>query len=104
MSFAAPVPAAPMPRAGRHVRRARRHAGVAAAGVSLVAAAAVAFAGALAGAVALVAAVLVALLGTCRLFAATGADAREERWLRAVLGGLRPYAVDEDGDEGLLVV
>jgi Flp pilus assembly protein TadB len=98
MSFAPCVRAAPLPRAGRHLRRAGLRVGVAAAATWLATAALVAFAGPLFGAVALVAAVVVGVLGTCRLFAASGADAREERWLRAVLGGLQPYAGDEDED------
>jgi hypothetical protein len=88
---------------GRHVRGAIRRAAALGGAAAAAATALIVIAGGFAGAVALVAAVMLVALAVCRVIAAGSADAREERWLRAVLGGLRPHDEDEDSDQDLLV-
>jgi hypothetical protein len=81
--------------AGRHVRRARRHAGVAVPAATAATLVLLVLAGPLAGAGGVVGGCIVLVACVWRAVVAADADANEERWLRSVLDRLDPDAADE---------
>jgi hypothetical protein len=90
--------------AGRHVRRARRHAGVAVPAATAVILALHILAGPVAGAGAIVGGCIVVVACVWRTLAAIDADACEERWLRSVLDRLDAGDEDEGGSTDDLLV
>jgi hypothetical protein len=84
---------------GRHARATARRAGATSGAALALVLVLQGVAGAPLGALALTVAMLVVWLAACRLLAAGRRDADEERWLRHVLGGLRPHPVEEQDED-----
>jgi hypothetical protein len=92
------------PRAGRHLRRRAPRVALAFAAALAVALSVLLLAGPFAGALALAAAIVVLVVGALRLVAADDADIDEERWLRDALGSLDAPALEDEDEDGDLLV